>query len=144
MLPLDLPTEKKRFVSFIRTISLTKPGVSTNQIFEALSQTVYGLDCCDTERENVQVLIDIWGLLTKYPASWNVLDAMERIARVPCTHCSCSHGVEERKPKVLPYNYKQLFELQLHQKIQEMLEHRFSGMTSSDAEVFGMKKVTFI
>lgn len=36
MLTLVLPTEKERFVSSIQNIAFTPPGVSTNQVLDAV------------------------------------------------------------------------------------------------------------
>lgn len=73
-----LHTAKKRSVSFIRTISLTLPSLSTNQVVKAITPdiiagTVDGLDFCDIDRENVLVFIDVCGTLAGYPASSEVL-----------------------------------------------------------------------
>lgn len=68
------PTWKNRFVSCIRTISLTPQGVSINQVLNAIrpviiARTVAGYDCFNIDEENVLDFIDVCDFLADHPAS---------------------------------------------------------------------------
>lgn len=103
MLPLGLPTGRKRFVSSIRPISLRSPGFSRKQVldaklFDIIARTVDGFDSCDIERENVWGFIDVCGFLANYLASSEVLNAMKHSARAPYIHWyTSSRRVKEVK-----------------------------------------------
>lgn len=97
MLPLDLPTDGKSFVSSIRKISPTPPDVFTNQVFHALIPDIIpgivdGHDYCDIDGGNVRVFFGVCGIFADHSASFEVLYAMKYSARAPCTHCFFRHA----------------------------------------------------
>ena len=74
MIPLNLSMEKRRGISGTRTISLTPPVVSTNDVFDFIiddlvDASVNGVIGIDPTGKRCRILIDVVGFVADYPAS---------------------------------------------------------------------------
>ena len=93
MIPLNLPMHKRRGLSATRTISLTPPGVSTNEVFDYIindlvDAAVNGISSTDPFGNRCRIFVDVVGFVADYPASSDILDVMKLGALAPCTHCT--------------------------------------------------------
>ena len=93
MIPLNLSMEKRRVLSGRRTISLTPPGVSTNDVLDFIiddlvDASVNGVIGIDPTGKSCRIFIDVVGFVAEYPASPDVLDVMKHGIIAPCTHCT--------------------------------------------------------
>lgn len=86
MLPLGFSFCRRGLSSSVRTVSLTPPGVSTNQGLDALTPytvtgTINGFDRIEAQCPRAKVFLDMCGFLGDYPASLQVLDVLKHRAK---------------------------------------------------------------
>ena len=92
-MPLALRPEQRRTTSASRLISLTPPGVSTNDVMhfivdDLVHGTVCGIWGYTPQGQRVRIFLDVVGFIGDYPASSSVTDVIGHTGRSPCTHCS--------------------------------------------------------
>lgn len=92
-LPLSMPLESRRSTSSVRIISLTPPGVSTNEVLhyvidDIVNATVNGIIGCTPQAQLVRIFMDVVGFVGDYPASSKTVDLIGHVGSAPCTLCS--------------------------------------------------------
>ena len=97
MSPSSLHIKSRRSQTSIRTVSLTPPGVSTNEVLHFLIEDLVtgsldGFICTDAFGERVTVFFDIMGFIGDYPASSGVVDLRGHNAIAPCTVCGFTYN----------------------------------------------------
>lgn len=90
-------------IAFVRAISLTAPGVSTNEflsfiIDEIIYETTKGVNVIDANGEDVIIFLKSLCFISDYPASSEVIGCMKHLARAPCTHCTFRHTYINKVP----------------------------------------------
>lgn len=93
LLPLSLPPECRRSSSSVRVISLTPPGVSTNEVLhfivdDIVNETVDGVIGRTPSGNVVRIFLDVAGFIGDYPASSGTVDLLGYTASTPCTLCT--------------------------------------------------------
>lgn len=79
MSPSSLHIKSRRSQASIEKVSLTSPGVSTNEVLHFLTGALVkglidGFVCTDAFGERVKVYFDIMGFIAYYPAASGVVD----------------------------------------------------------------------
>lgn len=93
MLPASMPSRFRGAANGVRVISLTSPGVSTNEVLKIIVEdiakgTTTGLISKDISGNEVRIFLDVVGFVSDYPAMTHVTDVMGHSANSPCTHCT--------------------------------------------------------
>ena len=93
MVPLNLSPCDRRRRSAVRVISVTPPGVSTNQVLHAIipdlvKGSTEGVQGLLPNGEKVRIFIDVLGFIGDYTASCHVIDSTTHTVSAPCTLCS--------------------------------------------------------
>lgn len=105
MLPLGLPFCRRQSSSSFGTVSLTPPGVSTSQLWDALildivTVTINGFDCIDAQGKRGKVVLDTCRILCDYSDSSQVLQhVIKHMGGASCVYCSLRHRTCEGGPE---------------------------------------------
>lgn len=72
MLPLGLPFSQRQSLFPVQPVSLIPPGVSTNQVLDALildivAETINGFGCIDAQGQKDEVFLDLCFFLVTIP-----------------------------------------------------------------------------
>lgn len=109
-LPVSQSSELRRYSSAVRIISLTPPGVSTNDILhyivdDLVTAASEGIDGTTPGGERVKIFVDVVGFLWDYPAATSMLGVLGHNASAPCTICTFRR-LNASKAKRSRYGYK--------------------------------------
>ena len=93
LLPLSIPSWSRFGMESIRVLSLTPPGVSTNDAITAITSDIVessadgiGVDMPDGSR--ITLFIDLVGYIGDYPAMNSLLDVTGVAEKAPCNFCT--------------------------------------------------------
>ena len=144
-LPISLPPEARRSTSAVRIISLTPPGVSTNDVLryivkDLVHASVHGVNGTTPSGERIRIFVDVVGFVGDYPAAAATLDVSGHVSRAPCTLCTFRrlHASETDgarygfTTKVHSGNTSFLRHAERHSSLRE------SGIPDGDANTLGM------
>ena len=97
MLPVGLPREARKGSSAVRVLSLTGPGVSTNEALKYLFEdivkgSIEGIREIDSSGKDYIIFLDCLGFISDYIACQHTLDVMGVASDVPCHLCSTKRG----------------------------------------------------
>ena len=93
MLPLNLHLRNRAGAGSVRVLSLTPPGVSSNNVFHVLIPnilrcTTEGIEMKDFFGIEITTFVDILGYIGDYPAVIHTLDVLGQNAGAPCHLCT--------------------------------------------------------
>ena len=93
LLPLSIPSWHRFGIESIRILSLTPPGVSTNESISAITDDIVrcssegvGVDMPDGSR--LTLFLDLVGYIGDYPAMTHLLDVTGVAGKAPCNFCT--------------------------------------------------------
>ena len=92
MLPLNLPYQYRTSKEAVRVISLTPPGVSSNEamreiIPDLVQGCISGFECSDEEGK-FTLFLDVVGYVSDFPEATDKTDVLGHNANCPCHLCS--------------------------------------------------------
>ena len=101
MLPLNLPLRNRSGAGSVRVLSLTPPGVSSNNVFRVLIPdilrcTTEGIRMKDFFGNEITAFVDIVGYIGDYPAVTHTLEVLAQNAGTPCHLCTFRNYSEKR------------------------------------------------
>ena len=144
-LPLSLPPEKRRTISAVRVISLTPPGVSTNQVLQYIINdlvraTTFGIDGHTPDGSPIKIFIDVVGFVGDYPAAAATIDVLGHVSSAPCTLCTF-----RRQHAAVAEGSRHGYTTEVHAGNSSFLRHaerhfslRKAGLSAHDANFLGM------
>ena len=145
-IPLGYAPEQRRTTSAVRLISLTPPGVSTNEVLNFIVEdiihgTIHGVDAWNPNGIKVKVFLDLVGFIGDYPAAASVIDVVGHVGRAPCTLCSFRRLMLS-EASGSRYGYTTKVHANNSGFLRSAERHRFlreSEITDKDANILGMK-----
>ena len=133
MMPLGLPQLLRRSRQSVRLISLTPPGISSNEVLlhiipDLEDATKTGVDGMTPCGHRVKIFIDVVQYVADYPASSGTADVVGHQCNAPCTVCTIRRDTTGNKSS-LGYSVKQ------HAMNSSSLRHAERQMALHDAKV---------
>ena len=93
LLPLSIPSWHRYGTESIRVLSLTPPGVSTNEAISAITDDIVrcsseGVQVAMMDASQVTLFLDVVGYIGDYPAMAHLLDVTGVTGKAPCNFCT--------------------------------------------------------
>lgn len=109
-IPLELPFYRRKQLPSTKTILLTAPGISTNQILlfsipGKMKGAVEQIEAVDYESSFVRIVLGVYGFLRDYPSSLQAVNVMEHISGAPCTQRMYRTLCHQKKYSLPGYAY---------------------------------------
>ncbi len=146
-MPLELRPEQRPTTSASRLISLTPPGVSTNDVMhfivdDLVHGTVCGICGYTPQGQRVGIFLDVVGFIGDYPASSSVTDVIGHTGRSPCTHRS-SRRLHREEAEGSRFGYTTNIHAENSAFLRSAERHkslRDAGIDSEDATKLGLSQ----